>query len=101
MCHFDLDQKRTTTDGFFKQVIERFLDRYAFGAEDLPFSSDLEREAFSAIEAHISDSLTGVAPDLLTKVLGAVCRSIKSHPDGRYAGRNHVVFIHHYVGAGV
>ena len=98
MCGFDLAQKQTLKDGFYKNVMERLLDRYSFGDEALSFSDDLEKEGFEFIESAMNEDLPGVGPDHLGKVLATVYRSIKRHADGSYGDRQYIDFIHRHVG---
>lgn len=98
MCGFDLAQKQTIKDGFYRNVMERLLDRYSFGDQKLFFSDDLEKEGFVYIESAMNEDLPGVAPDLLGKVIGTVYRSITRHGNGSYGGREYIDFIHQHVG---
>ncbi|RPJ82288.1 MAG: hypothetical protein EHJ94_02440 [Deltaproteobacteria bacterium] len=98
MCVFDHAQTNTIKDGFLKNVLERLLDRYAFGDKTLLFSDDLEREGFAFIDAAIKEDLSGVESERLSKVIATVYRSIKRHADGSYGGRKYIDFIHQHVG---
>jgi hypothetical protein len=101
MCCFDLAQNKMLRDGFYKSVIERLLDRYAFGDQTLSFFDDLEKEGFAFVESAMNEDLRGVAPELLGKVIGAVYRSIKRHANGNYSGREYINFVHQFVGTRV
>ena len=101
MCKFDMEQNLTFKDGFFKNVIERLLDRYAFGDQSPQFADDMEKKAFTGIESAIKEDLPGVNPDFLVKLIGTVHRSIKRHADHALGGRAYIDFIQQYVGSRV
>lgn len=98
MCGFDHAQNLTIKDGFYKNVIERLLDRYVFDDQALSFSDDLEKEAFSFVDSAMSEDLSDVPPEILVKVIGTVYRSIKRHANDNYGARDYIDFVHQHVG---
>ena len=98
ICGFDFAHDRMLNDGFYKNVTERLLDLYAFGDRKIPFSDDLEKEAFACIESAIKEDLAELAPAVVAKIVGAVYRSVKRHANGNYGGRGYIDFVRQHVG---
>lgn len=98
MCEFDMDRNQTIKDELYRSVVERLLDRYAFGDQALNFSDDLEEAGFSFVESAINEDLSGLPPERLAKIIGTVYRSIERHANGNYEGRQYIDFIHRHVG---
>ena len=98
ICAFDLSRKRITDDAFYQRVMERLLDHYHFRDEHPTFSDALEEECFAFIEEAIGKDLPGMSDDFLSRIIGAVYRSIKRHAGGRYASRAYINFVHQFVG---
>jgi len=83
---------------FYEKVLERLLDRYHFRDEGLSFSDGLEEDGFTFIARAIDKDLAGVPHDVLSKIVGAVYRSIRRHSSGSSDSREYIDFIYTHVG---
>lgn len=71
------------------------MNRYHFKDDNLHFSSVLEENGFMSIDRAIKENFSSLQHEELTKLLGAIYRSISRHTVNN---REYIDFIHQHVG---
>jgi len=91
IAQVDLKMDVGMDDDLTRRLLERLLDKYYFG-DGVVCPDPAEQEAVNLFFEIIGNELEYVADDKLTRVLGAVHRSVKRRTDGK---RAYINFIGH------
>jgi hypothetical protein len=93
LCRFD--KGYSIDDVTAIRIIERLLDKYHFRESPIVFENNFEKVGFVSVRNLIEKNLREISAEVLTKVLGAILRSIKRHTNGK---REYLDFIHIFTG---
>lgn len=93
LCGFD--EENDIDDETAKRILERLLDKYHFQESSIVFANGLEEAGFVLVNGHIEKKFREIPGEVITKVLGAILRSLKRHTNGK---REYLDFIHNFIG---
>jgi len=93
LCNFD--EENDIDDETAKRILERLLDKYHFQESSIVFNNGLEEAGFAMVNDHIEKNFQEISSVVITKVLGAILRSLKRHTNGK---REYLDFIHNFIG---
>lgn len=96
ICRFDLKYEQSLNDAIFQKSLELIIGRHHFKDETIGFSHPLEEEGFKIMDVAITEGLSSLSPEDLSRTLGTVHRSILRHKG--YNSREYIDSIHAYVG---
>ena len=94
LCRFD--KGYIIDDEMAIRIIERLLDKYHFQEYPAIFENNFEKVGFVSVKNLIEKNLREIPDEVITKVLGAILRSIKRHTNGK---REYLDFIDNYIGS--
>ena len=92
LCIFD--ENHYINDEYAMGILECLLDKYHFNDSIISFENRIEEQGFLFINEQIVDKYKELPPDILTKVISTVMRSLRRHKNGI---RGYMDFIQQYV----
>jgi hypothetical protein len=93
LCRFD--KGYAIDDETAELIVERLLDKYHFQEPPIAFKNNFEKVGFVSVRNCIDKNRREMSDEVITKILGAILRSIKRHTNGK---REYLDFIDHIVG---
>jgi len=98
ICQFDTKVGRIIDDNIVLRLTELLLDKYHFNDKEIKFVNELEERGFNLIDGVIQQEMSNLPPEDLSRIIGAIYRSIARHTTGK---REYIEFIHEHVGVRV
>lgn len=72
ICRFDLQYEQSLKDAIVQKTLELIICRHHFKDETIGFSNPPEEEGFKIMDLAITEGLSSVSPDDLSRTLGTV-----------------------------
>ncbi len=95
ICSFDQECGSIMDNQTALEIVQRLLDKYHFRDKNPAISNPLVKQGFFAVDKAIEADLSSLMPEEITRLLGAIARSITRHDETR---RAYIDFIHEHVG---